>query len=186
MRILLLAGLLFLPSSGFAADTEAAALARGTSLKTKVSVDAQNASLIDFLKELSAQAEMQLAKPPKWTYAPDVSKSEKVTYRCRDKPIEEILADVLKGPGYGYVVISGENERLDGFVRITKGDDRGFATDTASLANRQAQARLDTAKELIKAGKKVPAKAVLSLLIKENPNTPIAAEAAKLLEGLDK
>ena len=186
LMLLAMLGSLASLTTAKAEDTEAAALARTKSLKAKITLDVQAMPLFDFLKEVSAQCEMELAKPPKWTYSPEVDKTPKVSYRCKDKPVDEVLAATLQPLGYGYVVISDPSDRLDGFVRIRKGDERGLAKDATSLANRQAQARLDNARELLQQGKKLPAKAVLTLLLREFPEGPIAAEAKKLLETLDK
>jgi len=170
-----------------AVDTEAASRARTVHLKTKVSIDATDMMLIDFLKAVAEESEKQLLKPPKWTYAPEVTKAQRITYRCKDKPIEDILADVLKAPGYGYVIVSGESDRLDGFVRITKGSERGFAKGTEPTPEeRQALAKLEMARGLIEQGKKLPAKANLKQIVKDYPGTTFAAEATKLLEGLEK
>lgn len=179
-------GLVILCGGAKASDSPAAERTRQVSLKAVVSVEVKDMPLIDFLKELAAQAEMALVKPPKWTYAPEVDRQVKVSYRCSRKPIEAVLNEVLGGISLGYVVISDENDRLDGFVRIVKGDARGYATDSESLMNRQAQARLAAAKELIRMGKTPAAKAVLTLLIKENPDSALAAEARKLLEDISK
>lgn len=179
-------GLLMLSGGGQASDSPAAERTRQVSLKALVSIEVKDMPLIDFLKELAAQAEMALVKPPKWTYAAEVDRQVKVTYRCSRKPIEAVLNDVLSDAKLGYIVISDENDRLDGFVRIVKGDARGYATDPDSLMNRQAQARLAAAKELIRMGKTPAAKAVLNLLIKEYPDSAVAAEAKKLLEEITK
>lgn len=167
-------------------DTEAATYARNVQLKTKITIEVKDMPLIDFMKELAAETEKQLVKTPKWTYAAEVSKTDKVNYRGKDKPLETILAEVFKAPGLGYVVIAKEDDKFDGFIRITKGTERGFATGAEpTAADRVALAKLESAKELIQAGKKLNAKAVLTLLAKD-PNPAVAKEAARLLESLDK
>lgn len=189
MRMFLFAaflGTIAAASAAESADTPSASYARSTQLKTKITLEARDMPLVDFMKEVAAEAEKQLVRTPKWTYAPDVSRTLKVTYRCKDLPIETVLSEVFKTPGLGYVVISNDADKLDGFIRITKGTERGFAkAPELSLADRQAFARLESARELIKNGQKVPAKAVLTLLTKD-ANPTVAKEAARLLESLDK
>ena len=183
---LLLAG----PAAAAGPDTPAAAYARETQLKARVSVAQKGLPLIDFLKELAAEVEKRQVKTPKWTYAADVPKSLPVTYSCKDKPLEDVLAEVFKAPGLGYVVVSQEDDKYDGFLRVVKGPERGYAKGAGPAAgggdDKPAAARLAAAKELIAEGKALQAKAVLKALVKTYPDAPAAKDAARLLEALDK
>lgn len=175
-----------------ATDTPAAERTRNKLLKIRVTVDAKNVSLRELLKEFAAQVEMKADRPVMWTYAPEVDGGQKITYACTDKPLDTALAEVCKLAGIGYVVASKEDHKHDGWVRITKGDERGYgkypAEDTAPADPDEAKAanRLKTAKELVDGGMAADAKAVLQLIIDKHPKTKAAAEAKALLEKLNK
>jgi hypothetical protein len=171
-------------------DTEAADRTRAKLLKAKVTVEFKGVSLRDALKELAAQADMAAGRPVMWTYTADIPAAKPVSYSCKDKPLDVVLNELLKGPGLGYVVISDAEDRRDGWVRITAGDERGYAkapakpeaTDDESVAAE----RLKFAKGLIDGGKAAQAKPVLLVITKKYPTTKAAAEAKELLEKIDK
>lgn len=178
---------------GKSKDTEAAARTRTALLKAKVTVEFKNTALRDALKELAGQVDMTAGRPVMWTYGPDVPAAKAVTYTCKDKPLDAVLDELLKGLALGYVVVSDEEDRRDGWVRIAPGTDRGYAkakpqepkpeaTDDESVAAE----RLKFARGLIDGGKAAQAKPVLLVITKKYPKTKAAAEAKELLEKIDK
>lgn len=187
------------PPRAAAADTPAAERTRTQLLKLKVNLAAKNVSLRELLKEIAAQVEMQAERPILWTYAPDVMAAQPVTYSCSGKAVEEVLDELGKMTGIGYIVVSKDDHKHDGWIRITKGPERGFgkypddgmaatppppASDDPDEA--KAVARLKAAKELIDSGKEADAKAVLKLIADKYPKTKAAAEARTLLEKFAK
>jgi hypothetical protein len=174
-------------------DTEAAERTRTKLLKVKVTVEFKNVPLRDVLKELAGQVDMAVERPVMWAYGADIPAAKPVTYACKNKSLDAVLDELLKGPGLGYVVVSDEEDRRDGWVRITTGGERGYAkakppepkaeaTDDESVAAE----RLKFAKGLIEGGKAVQAKPVLLVITKKYPTTKAAAEAKELLEKIDK
>lgn len=178
-----------------AADTPSAERTRTKLFKSKVTVEYKNVSLREVLKEFAAQAEMQNEKPVMWTYAPEVMGDQKITYACNGKPLEQAMDDVCKQAGIGYIIVSKDDHKHDGWVRITKGPERGYGkypdADTPTPATTEpdeakAVERLKAAKTLIDAGETADAKAVLQLVIDKHPKSKAAAEAKALLEKLSK
>jgi hypothetical protein len=170
-------------------DSAAAAHTRTKLLKAKVTVDFKNDIVLrEALKELAAQVEMQAEKPVLWTYLEDIRAGQKVTYRCKDKPLDEALGDLFTRLKLGYVVVSDEDNVRDGWVRVTTGAERGYriAAEVVEEDEKKAAARLATAKEFFDKGRTASAKAVLNGIIETYPKTKAATEAKTLLEKLDK
>lgn len=197
MRVAVLAALAALHAGSFghtqeakSKDTEAADRTRTKLLKARVTVEFKGVPLRDALKELAAQTDMAAGRPVMWAYTADIPAAKPVTYSCKDKPLDAVLNELLKEPGLGYVVVSDEDDRRDGWVRITAGGERGFAraapkpeaTDDESVAGE----RLKLAKKLVEDGKAAQAKPVLLVITKKYPATKAAAEAKELLEKIDK
>ncbi|HUR53478.1 MAG TPA: STN domain-containing protein, partial [Gemmataceae bacterium] len=179
-----------------AKDTPAAERTRGKLLKSKITVNF-NGTLRDLLKELAAQAEMEHGKPVMWTYGDEVKPNQAVAFECQNKPLDEVLDALFKKPGLGYVVVSQDDDRRDGWVRVTVGEERGFAKGTpapktpapgteADEDEKLAATKLATAKELIAGGKGATAKPLLTLIVKRYPTTKAGKEAKELLEKMDK
>lgn len=181
-----------------AKDTPLAERTRTKLLKAKITV-AFNGTLRDLLKELAGQAEMEHGKPVMWAYGDDIKANQTVALECQNKPLDEVLDALFKKPGLGYVVVSQDDDRRDGWVRVTVGEERGFAKGTAAPKTPPpattteatddesvAAAKVATAKELIAGGKAASAKAVLTLVTKKYPATKAGKEAKELLEKLDK
>ncbi|MFM8270891.1 MAG: tetratricopeptide repeat protein [Gemmata sp.] len=170
-------------------DTAAAELTRTKALKAKVSVDYKDARLGDVLKEFAAQADMRADALVMWAYGPGFPYAQKVSYACKDKAIEVALDELLTkaGGGLGYLVVSKEDDRRDGWVLLNTTGERGSELPPASAEDEAAAAeRLTLAKKLIDGGKGESARPVLTLVAKKYPNTKAAAEARQLLSKLDK
>lgn len=201
MRIGLLAGVILLAFAGTgeavqdaktaAKDTAAADRTRTKLLAVKVTAEFKNTPLREVLKEFAAQVEMAADRPVMWTYAAEVAAGQPVSYSCKNKPLAAALDELFKPLGLGYVVVSKDDDRRDGWVRVTKGTERGYekggeAAPPANEDEKQAATRLAFAKDLIEKGKAEDAKLVLMLLAKKYPDTKAAAEAKQLLEKLAK
>ncbi|MDY3557995.1 hypothetical protein R5W23_000638 [Gemmata sp. JC673] len=178
---LLLAGPGFSAQPAPDAATPAAELTRAKALKVKVSLEARDARLGDVLKEFAAQADARADMLILWAYGPGFPHAQRVTYRCKDKPIEDALAEVLKaaGGGLGYTVVSKDGDKRDGWVLLTAA--AATAEDETAAADRVAQA-----KKLIDGGKPDPAKTLLTLVVQKYGATKAAAEARELLAKLGK
>jgi len=182
------------PTTG-AKETLAAERTRGQLLKAKVTVNFKGVPLREALKEFAAQVEMNADRPVMWTYAEGVMADKPVTFSCQDKALEVALDQLFKAQGLGYVVLSLDDQPRDGWVRITRGTERGFAKDASAAApmpdvadedEKRAGVRLGVAKEFIEKGKTADAKTVLMVIVTKFPKTKAAAEAKALLEKLDK
>ncbi|AMV22990.1 hypothetical protein VT84_01170 [Gemmata sp. SH-PL17] len=172
-----------------AKETPAAEKTRTKSLKVKVSIDTKNGRLGDVLKEFAAQADMRSDMLVMWAYGTGFPYSQKVTYSCKDKPLEEALDELLTkaGGGLGYVIVSKEGDKHDGWVSLNTTGERGTAALTGAAADEAAAAeRLALAKKLLDDKKPDDAKIVLTLITKKYANTKVAAEAKQLLMKLEK
>lgn len=172
-----------------AKPTAAADLTRGKALKAKVSVAATDARLGDVLKEFAAQADMRSDMLILWAYGPGFPFAQKVTYSCKDKPVEAALDELLTkaGGGLGYVVVSKEGDKYDGWVRLTTTGERGAERPPATAEEEKTAAdRVALAKKLIEAGKPESAKPLLTIVVQKYGATKAAPEARELLEKLGK
>jgi hypothetical protein len=172
-----------------AKPTAAAELTRAKGLKAKVSLAANEARLGDVLKEFAAQADMRSDALIMWAYDPGFPFAQKVSYSCKDKPVEQALDELLTkaGGGLGYYVVSKDGDKYDGWVRLTTGGERGTAKAPATEADEKAAAdRVALAKKFIDGGQAASAKTLLALVVQKYGNTKAAAEARELLEKLGK
>ena len=114
------------PSSyGAEPDTQLAAKVRAEKLKVKITADFKNEMLKEIFKDFSAQIEAK--KLGVLSFAPEtgVSMNSRVTYKCADKPLEEVLDEMFKPLDLGYYVVSKEKDRYDGWIKVNKSSDRG-------------------------------------------------------------
>ncbi len=172
-----------------AKPTAAAELTRTKLLKVKVSIDAKGGRLGDVLKEFAAQVDMKAEVLILWQYGSDFPYAQKVTYACKDKPLDAALDELLTkaGGGLGYIVVSKEGDKRDGWVSLNTTGERGSELPDATAEEETAAAdRLAIAKKLIDAGKPDSAKPVLTLVVTKYPTTKAAVEAKQLLEKIGK
>lgn len=176
------------PPAGDGKPTPAAEVTRTKALKAKVTVDYKEARLGDVLKEFAAQADMRSDMLVMWAYGPGFPHAQKVTYACKDKSIDAALDELLaKAGGLGYVVVSKDGDRRDGWVLLTTTGERGSERPPATEEEEKAAAdRLDLAKKLIDGGKPDSAKPLLQLVAQKYSNSKAAAEAKLLLMKLEK
>jgi hypothetical protein len=170
--------------------TPAAELTRAKSLKAKMSVEFTNARLGDVLKEFAAQVDMRADTQLMWTYGPNFPFAQKVTYSCKDKPLEAALDELFTKLGtLGYIVVSKDGDKHDGWVLLTTTGERGSEKVLPkATAEEEADAtdKLALAKKLIDGGKNEQAKTVLNYILKKYPTAKAAAEAKELLAKLEK
>lgn len=92
-------------------------------LETKISVDFKDERLVDLVKELEEKAEVKFKLDTKG----GVSQNMAFTFKADDKPLKEILAEMFKGKGLGYVIHRKQNstDRYEGYIEVVQGDQRG-------------------------------------------------------------
>ena len=167
----------------------AAEFTRTKLLKTKVTGSFQDVRVGDILKEFADQVDTKVDRPVMWAYGKGFPYTQKVTFSCTEKPLDVVLDLLLKktGEGLGYVVVSKEGDKYDGWVRLTTTGERGVEKG-APTAEEEATAaeKLTLAKKLIDLGKSTSAKPVLEIVVKNYPSTKAGAEAKELLEKLNK
>jgi hypothetical protein len=95
---------------------------RDVKLATKISVDFKDERLQDCLKEFKKQVEdlsIQLET--------GVSGNQAFTYSAKDKPLRDVIDEMFKGRGLGYIIgrKAKEGDRYEGWLIITQGEERG-------------------------------------------------------------
>ena len=92
------------------------------------------------------------------------------------------------GGGLGYVVVSKDGDKHDGWVLLTTTGERGRVPPPATAEEEKEAAiqLLASAKKLLDAKKDVSAKVLLQLVVKKYPTSTAAKEAKELLAKIDK
>jgi len=188
-----LVSLVFAPRAGAQPPklTAAAEQTRDKALKVKVAAEFTEARLGDVLKEFAAQVDMSADRVVLWTYGPMFPFDKKVTFTCKSKPLDEALDELFTkvGGGLGYVVVSKDGDKHDGWVQVTTTGERGVAKPVPMATaedEKEAADKLALAKRLIDGGKSDQAKTVLAFVVKRYPLAKAATEAKELLTKLDK
>jgi hypothetical protein len=90
-------------------------------LATKVDVDFKDTRLEDCMLELEKSTEL------KFYYGLGVSKNQAVTYTAKDKPAKDVLHEMFKDRGLGYIIHrkAKEGDRYEGWIQVVQGDERG-------------------------------------------------------------
>jgi hypothetical protein len=179
------------PPKSSAKDTPAAATTRAKLLKTPVTGNFKDVRLGDILKEFAAQVDMKGEQPVMWAYGAGFPYSQKFTFACKDTPLDAALDGLFAKVGkLGYVVVSKDGDKYDGWVWLTTGGERGWekGNEPPPSAKEEADAaeNLAIARKLIDGGKPAAAKPVLELLVKNAPRTKAGAEAKELLAKFEK
>jgi hypothetical protein len=170
-------------------DSLAAELTRTKLLKVKVTVAYTDTRVGEILKEFAHLVDTKADQPVMWAYGENFPFDKKITFSIKDKPLDAALDQFLTkiGGGTGYVVVSKDGDKYDGWVRLTTTGERGSEAPAASAEDEAAAAaRLALAKKLIDAGKPSAAKPVLEIIAKNYPTTKAGAEAKELLAKMDK
>lgn len=161
-------------------DTAAAAFTRTQKLKGKVTVEAKNAPLKDILKDISDQLDEQKLRPLSVQYDIGISQNTRTNLMVKDTPADEALDQLLKSLGYGYVVVSKDKDRYDGWIKVVKGDARGYEPgtepkDAPKPGAKPDDKKPDPPKPATKPDEKKPDE--------KKPTDPAAAEEEKTARG---
>jgi hypothetical protein len=170
-------------------DTPAADFTRTKALKVKVTAEFTEVKLGEILKEFAHLAEEKTDEPLMLAYGEGFPFAKRVTFKVTNAPLESALDQLLKKTGgtLGYVVVSKDGDKYDGWVRMTATGERGVETPPPGAAEEaEAAAKLGLAKKLIDAKKPASAKPVLEIVARTYPGTKAGAEAKALLEKLVK
>jgi hypothetical protein len=196
MRFLLLVTGFALSTTAIAADstdTPAAAQTRSKRLKARVTLEVQNESLRNVLTAFSDQIEDQRLGKLGFLFSSGASPIERVTVSIKDKPLTVALDELFKAADLGYVVVSTAGEKSDGWLRITRGKERGYeagAEPKESIADeadeRAAGEKLEAAKKYLADNKPADAKVMIAYVLKKFPKTKAAVEAKELAEKIGK
>jgi hypothetical protein len=92
-------------------------------LETKVTVkwkDALFRDIIDEVKELVPGVSLRL------DLKGGISNNRKFTYAAKDKPLKDVLTEMLNKEGLGWYVISKEKDAYDGTIWVKLGKERGY------------------------------------------------------------
>lgn len=92
-------------------------------LKTKVTFTWKATSFGEVVDEIKDQVKGLVIKPD--TKA-GINLNKPITYSCKDKPLEDLLDELLGKNGWGYYVESQKNSAYDGRVNIQPGKERGW------------------------------------------------------------
>jgi hypothetical protein len=131
MRMLLVAGVLVLAWAlvGIAAGQESqAAKTTRQKLKQKITVEFKDERTADVFKTIENEPDKPLKI--KIDNVSGISNNTKVTYKAKDKTVEQVLNELSDKLEVGWVVISNpSNNKVDGWVVIRKnlkGKERGY------------------------------------------------------------
>ena len=123
-RLLALASLfLVVALPALAAEDSVKAAETRKKLKTKVTVeykDEQLRNIVDDLKEQVKGLSIRI------DVKGGVSQNRKITFKAKDKPLDEVLDEMFKKEELGYVVISKDKDAYDGGLLIKVGKERGY------------------------------------------------------------
>lgn len=111
-------------------DTAAAAFTRTKKLKGKVTVEAKNETLKNILLDISNQLEDLKLGPISADYEKGVSGNTRTSVSVKDVTAEEALDKLFGSLELGYVVVSKEKDRYDGWIRVVKSNARGYEPGT--------------------------------------------------------
>lgn len=120
----------FLTAAEPAKDTTAAAFTRTKKLKGKVTVEAKNTPLKEILEDISGQLQDQKLGPISAQYDIGISGNTRTSVTVKDVTAEEALDKLFGSLELGYVVVSKDKDRYDGWIKIVKGAARGYEPGT--------------------------------------------------------
>jgi hypothetical protein len=144
-------------------------------LPVQVSGDFRDVPLREVLKEFAHQVDGEAGRPVMWTYAAAAGAKAggKVRYSCRDKPLAEVLPELLGKAGLAFVVLAEEDGPRDGWVWVVPPDEaeayRRFVQARGLVGEKPADARL-----------------LLRSVATKYPKTQSAGRAEALLKELTK
>ena len=124
--ILALAAVLAAGQTGFAQESPSA-IATRKKLKQKITVDFKDIGTKTVFDDIKGEMDKPVAF--KIDANSGVSNNSKLTYKAKDKAVEEVLNELSDKYEFGWIVVSNPKDRNDGFVIIrksTKGKERGY------------------------------------------------------------
>ncbi len=107
-------------------DTQAAEQTRVKKLKGKVTVEAKMLPLKEILKEISEQLSEQKLGIISTEYETGVSGNTRTSLNVKDATAEEALDKLFGSLELGYIVVSKKGDAHDGYLKIVKGNARGY------------------------------------------------------------
>lgn len=178
-------------------------------LQTKVTVDYKDTMLREVVADLKGQVDNLSIYI---NTANGLSQNQRVTYKAKDKPIDEVLTGMFKGTDLSWTIGREKDRRYKGWVIIRKGaadDDEekpatkpeGPEKKPKKVVHRHkkpktqpeeddpeaaAQRKLKLGKMLQEAGKADKAREWFEDIVKKYPKTDAAKEAQTLLDKLPK
>ena len=215
LSALLLTFTAVLPGNAQTGKDSPAAAATRKRLKEKISVEVKNEMLREVFKEIAGKLEELKKGSLSQTneQGTGINMNTRITVVAKDKPVDEILDEMLKPLELGYIVVSKPGDRTDGFLLIKKGNLRGDdapadgkekkkdvtvkekkempkkeegKSEASGDDEKNATRLLNNAKNYISFKKPDKAKEVLKELLEKHPASKAADEAKTLLEKLDK
>ncbi len=179
-------------------------LAARKKLEQKVTVDFKDEPFQKAMDEIGKQIDLKFYRDV------GISGNKALTYGAKDKPAKEVLHELLKEHGLGYVIHRKKdpNDRYAGWIQIVSGDARGDEPtaakdptkpetkpmppkdppkpDPGDADEKAAASKLKLAKAYLEDGQIADARECCEQIIKKYSMTKAAAEAKELLEKLKK
>lgn len=119
-----------LPAADPPKDTKAAEFTRTKKLKGKVTVEAKNQPLKEILDDVSGQLDDQKLGSISAQYDVGISGNQRTSLSVKDVTAEEALDKLFGSLELGYYVVSKDKDRYDGWIKIVKGNARGYEPGT--------------------------------------------------------
>jgi hypothetical protein len=183
-------------------DTRMADFTRTRKLKGTVTVEVKDVMLKDILAAMSEQLQEKKLGLLMCRYDDYQFTERTASLSVKDVPADEVLDQLLGSLDLGYVVLSRDKDRYDGWLKIVSGKARGYEpgrepkeaakpeekpkpaekpAEASADDETAAAAKLDSAKKLLADKRDDEAKKLLKYVTKFHPTTKAAAEAKKLL-----
>jgi predicted metal-dependent phosphotriesterase family hydrolase len=104
--------------------TEETAAAKKTRdlIKKKITVEFKNTAMSSAMDEIKDEV-----KGLNIVFGTGVSRNKTITYKAKDKPVSDILNDICKEVGIGWIVVSDPKPKAsyNGAVQLRVGNERG-------------------------------------------------------------
>lgn len=107
-------------------DTKAAEFTRTKKLKGKVTVEAKNLPLKEILEDISGQLQDLKLGPISAQYDIGISGNTRTNLSVKEVSAEEALDKLFGSLELGYIVVSKDKDRYDGWIKVVKGAARGY------------------------------------------------------------
>ena len=154
-------------------DTNAASFTRTKKLKGKVTVEAKNLPLKEILEDISGQLQDLKLGPISAQYDIGISGNTRTSLSVKDVAAEEALDKLFGSLELGYIVVSKDKDRYDGWIKIVKGNARGYE---AGMEPKDAPKPADPKKPDPKTDPKAEVKPDPKTEVKPDPKTDPKAD----------